>query len=73
MRPETRYARNGDLSIAYQLFGDGPTDLVVTFGFVSHARSSGRIPGRQNSCAGFLQSRDSVRVTTPPSTSLAPW
>ena len=29
MRPETRYARNGELHIAYQVFGSGPPDLVV--------------------------------------------
>ena len=26
--PETRYARAGELHIAYQVFGDGPIDLV---------------------------------------------
>ena len=26
--PETRYARAGDLHVAYQVFGDGPIDLV---------------------------------------------
>lgn len=34
--PEIRYARSGDLSIAYQVFGDGPFDLVFVPGFVSH-------------------------------------
>ena len=34
--PETRWARSGDLSIAYQVFGDGPIDLLVAPGFVSH-------------------------------------
>jgi hypothetical protein len=28
MQPETRYARSGDVHIAYQLVGDGPFDLV---------------------------------------------
>ena len=27
--PETRYAMSGDVSIAYQVVGDGPTDLVL--------------------------------------------
>jgi pimeloyl-ACP methyl ester carboxylesterase/DNA-binding CsgD family transcriptional regulator len=36
MRPETRYARSGDVSIAYQVIGDGPIDLVLVPGFVSH-------------------------------------
>jgi class 3 adenylate cyclase len=28
-RPRTRYAKSGDLDIAYQVVGDGPLDLVV--------------------------------------------
>ena len=31
--PETRYARSGDVSIAYQVVGDGPVDLVWQFDF----------------------------------------
>ena len=31
-----KYARNGDVNIAYQVVGDGPIDLVLTFGWVSH-------------------------------------
>ena len=34
--PETRYAKSGDVSIAYQIVGDGPIDLVLVPGFVSH-------------------------------------
>ena len=34
--PDTSYASCGDLSIAYQVFGDGPVELVVASGFVSH-------------------------------------
>jgi pimeloyl-ACP methyl ester carboxylesterase len=34
--PETSYAPCGDLSLAYQVFGDGPVELVVASGFVSH-------------------------------------
>jgi class 3 adenylate cyclase len=36
MAPETRYARKGDISIAYQVIGDGPIDLVFSSGVVSH-------------------------------------
>jgi pimeloyl-ACP methyl ester carboxylesterase/class 3 adenylate cyclase/DNA-binding CsgD family transcriptional regulator len=32
----TRYARSGDVSIAYQVIGDGPRDLVFVMGWVSH-------------------------------------
>jgi len=34
--PETQYARSGAVSIAYQVLGDGPTDLVFVPGFVSN-------------------------------------
>ncbi len=33
---ETRYARSGDVNIAYQVGGDGPVDLVLTPGAVSN-------------------------------------
>jgi pimeloyl-ACP methyl ester carboxylesterase len=36
VRPETRYAKSGDLNIAYQVVGKGPVDLVLVPGFVSH-------------------------------------
>jgi class 3 adenylate cyclase len=36
MRPETRYARSGNVGIAYQVIGDGDLDLVLAFPFVSH-------------------------------------
>jgi pimeloyl-ACP methyl ester carboxylesterase len=36
MQPETRYAKSGDVNIAYQVVGDGPPDLVLVPGFVSH-------------------------------------
>ncbi|MGQ0804322.1 MAG: adenylate/guanylate cyclase domain-containing protein [Actinomycetota bacterium] len=38
--PETRYAQSGELSIAYQVFGEGPTDLVFVPGFISHCDMS---------------------------------
>jgi hypothetical protein len=28
VQPETQYAKSGDVHIAYQVFGDGPRDLV---------------------------------------------
>jgi hypothetical protein len=36
MPPRTRYAKCGDISIAYQTLGDGPTDLVYAQGWLSH-------------------------------------
>jgi pimeloyl-ACP methyl ester carboxylesterase len=35
MHPATRYAKSGDVHVAYQVFGEGP-DLIVAPGFVSH-------------------------------------
>jgi len=32
----TRYAKNGDISVAYQVFGEGDVDLVFVPGFISH-------------------------------------
>jgi pimeloyl-ACP methyl ester carboxylesterase len=37
MGVETRYARSGDVHIAYQVFGSGPVDVVMVPGFISHA------------------------------------
>jgi pimeloyl-ACP methyl ester carboxylesterase len=34
--PETRYAKSGDVHVAYHLFGTGQTNLVLVPGFVSH-------------------------------------
>jgi pimeloyl-ACP methyl ester carboxylesterase len=36
LQPETRFAKSGELSIAYQVVGDGPVDLVYVPGFMSH-------------------------------------
>ena len=34
--PETHYAHSGDASIAYQVVGDGPIDVVMVWGTMSH-------------------------------------
>jgi len=33
VRPETRYGKTGDIHIAYQVFGDGPVDMVLATEF----------------------------------------
>jgi hypothetical protein len=33
---QTGYARNGTVHIAYQVMGNGPLDLVLVPGFISH-------------------------------------
>ena len=34
--PQTRYARSGDVQIAYQTLGEGPIDLIWVAGYVTH-------------------------------------
>jgi class 3 adenylate cyclase/pimeloyl-ACP methyl ester carboxylesterase len=41
---ETSYASCGDLSLAYQVFGDGPVELVFVGPFVSHVELSWAMP-----------------------------
>jgi pimeloyl-ACP methyl ester carboxylesterase len=41
---ETSYASCGDLSLAYQVFGDGPVELVFIRPFVSHVELSWAMP-----------------------------
>jgi pimeloyl-ACP methyl ester carboxylesterase len=36
VRPVTRYARSGEVNIAYQVVGEGPLDLVFVSGWVSN-------------------------------------
>ena len=42
--PTTRYAKSGDLSIAYQVVGEGPRDLIVVPGLVSHVEFFHELP-----------------------------
>jgi len=48
---ETRYARSGDLSIAYQVLGDGPFDVVRIPGAVSNIEVTWHVPA----LAAFLR------------------
>ena len=49
--PETHYARSGDVSIAYQVAGDGPLDLLIVPGSISHLELVYDLPG----CTSFIQ------------------
>ena len=51
MKPQTRYARSGDVSIAYQVVGDGPRDLVLVAGWVTNIE----VLWEEPSMARFLQ------------------
>ena len=44
--PETRYAKSGDVHIAYQVVGDGPFDLIFVPGFVSNVEIAWESPGQ---------------------------
>src|SRR5690349_4218589 len=43
--PETHYAQSGDVSIAYQTMGEGPIDLILVPGFISHIEFQHELPG----------------------------
>jgi pimeloyl-ACP methyl ester carboxylesterase len=51
VQPETRYARSGDVNIAYQVVGDGPFDIVFVPGFVTHLELAWKL----SSFAPFLE------------------
>jgi len=46
-----KYARSGDVNIAYQVVGDGPVDLVLVLGWVSHLKYVWELPAM----ADFLE------------------
>ena len=50
--PTTRYAKSGDVHIAYQVLGEGPIDLVVVPGWVTNVECFWEEPRS----AGFLRS-----------------
>jgi class 3 adenylate cyclase len=41
---ETRFARSGDVDIAYQVFGAGERDIVMTMGWVTHLEVMWELP-----------------------------
>jgi class 3 adenylate cyclase len=43
--PETKYARAGDVHVAYQVVGDGPPDLVLVSTWFSHVEARWDFPG----------------------------
>jgi pimeloyl-ACP methyl ester carboxylesterase len=43
--PVTRYAMSGDVNIAYQIIGDGPVDIFMIGGSVSHVEFLHEIKG----------------------------
>lgn len=45
VQPETRYAKTGEFSTAYQVAGDGEQDIVFIPGFVSNIELQWELPG----------------------------
>jgi pimeloyl-ACP methyl ester carboxylesterase len=43
--PETQYAQSDEISIAYQVMGDGPVDLILVPGVISHVEFMHELPG----------------------------
>lgn len=43
--PETRFAQSGDVNIAYQVMGEGPLNLVIIWGMMSHVEFMHELPG----------------------------
>src|SRR5437879_9407464 len=47
MHAPTRYAKSGDVHIAYRVFGDGPRDIVLIPGTVSHVELFWEFPANE--------------------------
>src|SRR6202790_5155141 len=43
--PVTHYALSGEVNIAYQTIGDGPVDIILVPGFMSHIEFRHELPG----------------------------
>ena len=39
-----RYARNGDVSLAYDVVGEGDRDILITFGWIGSFQSAWDVP-----------------------------
>jgi class 3 adenylate cyclase len=43
-RPQTRYAKSGDLHVAYQALGEGPPDIVFVAPYITHVEAMWEAP-----------------------------
>jgi hypothetical protein len=59
MRPDVHYASNGDVSLAYQVVGEGPEDLMLVSGFLSNIEYAWLYPSLAGSSRAWRASRDS--------------
>ena len=48
--PTTRYANSNGVSIAYQVVGDGPRDLILVLGFATHLELQWELPPFASFC-----------------------
>lgn len=62
MGPVVRYARSGDLAIAYRVVGEGPFDVVYHPGFISHVELMSEMPTYQGRILNRLASIGRVLV-----------
>jgi pimeloyl-ACP methyl ester carboxylesterase len=47
MEAETKYAKSGDVHIAYRVFGNGPRDVILVPGTVSHVELYWELPANE--------------------------
>jgi pimeloyl-ACP methyl ester carboxylesterase len=48
VQPATKYAKSGDVHIAYRIFGEGPRDIVLIPGTLSHLELTWEIPSNEH-------------------------
>src|SRR5213075_2454886 len=48
MESPVRYARSGDVSVAYRIFGQGPRDIVLIPGTLSHVELLWEVPSHDH-------------------------
>ena len=46
--PDIKFTRSGTVDIAYQIVGDGPLDIVLMIGWVSHLEMLWELPGARH-------------------------
>lgn len=63
-RPETQFAWNGDIALAYQVVGEGPVDILYAAGYVSNVELNWEHPAK----ARFLRrlARSARLIVTDP-------
>ena len=73
---QIRYARSGDVNIAYRAFGSGDVDLVFVPGFISHLEIGGELPQLQRMSgrmASFAENHPPLTQNTTPAPLAFAW